>query len=474
MNRCEIDPNLLLFIDPAAVRSEEKWLFFEGCPKDILQLLMEGSNVICHFPRRRLLHQFKVAAALWLKGVAASRVLFINDGLLSCFLHARSKKAYRLYLRRYLPKTMSLRLRMVYRLPLLLRCESTFLVLLCNKGSSYSGDADQALVEATELMLFSNRLGKLLLLDARNITSEHGEIMKTTAHCGYLPVMEKEFATLSDISAKMTDCRSLPQLGRHFVLNGRHFFTEKYIFGESLRHVLQRYGTHREPAKACYVLHLLDQWYASYLDVFTGSPRPFSTLTTHLLPLFSACYPSGSPELVEVARRHLADLDCCLPGLVPVVSHNDLWPGNFLSTRQGLVVLDWERATPERAPFFDYFWMIISAVLEYLAGAKSLRRYSNKMDIFLEAEDEVALEGHRLLRLFLKRLGVPDQHFQALLFLFLMEGSVQGFQSLGRQTEMDAEIFSQLLKFTDREAADGTRYIRQGADEPEQEDELGK
>ncbi len=473
MSRCDIDPNLVLFVDPAGLRSQEQWLFFEGCPKDAVQLLRQGGNLVCRFPRRRLLHQFLAKAALRLKGVTASSVLFVNDGLLSCFLHAGSSMAYRLYARHHLPKMTSLRRRVLSLLPLSLRSESTFLVLFSGKGPGQAASADHAQVEATELMFFSNRLGKLLMLDARNMAGG-GEIVKTTAHSGYLPVMEREYATLSEITARMTDNRSLPQLGRHFVLNGRHFFTERYIAGESLRDVLHRHGTRGEAAHACRVLHRLDEWYDSYLRAFTGPHRPFSTLSAHLLPLFSACYPGGRPELVEAARRHMDELDKALPGVVPVFSHNDLWPGNVLWTEKGLVVLDWERATPERAPFFDYFWMMVSATLEYLAGAKGVRYYSDTMDSFLKAEDEVALEAHRLLRLFLKRMGVPERHFQTLLFLFLMEGSVQGYQALGRQTDMDALIFSQLLKFTGREAADATGYLGRAADEPEQEDELAQ
>lgn len=474
MNRCDIDPNLALFLDPAGFRSEEKWLFFEGCPKDAVQLLQQGSNLVCRFPRSRLWHQLLALAALRLKGVTASRVLFVNDGLLSCFLHAGSRRAYRLYARHHLPKMMSLRRRIVSRLPLSLRSESTFLVLFSGEKPGQAAGADRAQVEATELMFFSNRLGKLLLLDARNMKSEKGEIVKTTAHVGYLPVMEREYATLSEISKKMANSNSLPHLGRHFVLNGRHFFTEKYIAGESLRAVLHRHGTRGEPVQACRILHRLDEWYGSYLGAFTGPLRPFSALSAHLLPLFSSCYRGGSPELIKVARRHLAELDQALPGVVPVVSHNDLWPGNFLCTENGLVVLDWERATPERAPFFDYFWMLVSATLEYLAGARGVRYYSDTMDSFLKAEDEVVLEAHRLLRLFLKRMGVPEPHFQALLFLFLMEGAVQGYQALGRQTDMDALIFSQLLKFTGREAADAPGCLGRVAGEPEQEDELAK
>lgn len=473
MSRCEIDPNLLLFIDPAGDRSKEKWLFFEGCPQDAMQLLRQGSNLVCRFPRKRLWHQLLATASLRLKGVMASRVLFVNDGLLSCFLHAGSKKAYRLYARHHLPKLMSLRRRIVSRLPLSLRSESTFLVLFCGEPGHACGD-DGALVEATELMFFSNRLGKLLLLDARKIASGRGEIVKTTANRGYLPVMEREFATLSEISAKMADCRSLPQLGRHFVLNGRHFFTEKYITGESLRAVLYWHGKRGERAQACRVLHRLDEWYDSYMGAFTGSPRPFSALSAHLLPLFAACYRGDHSELLSAARRHLDDMDSSFPGVVPVVSHNDLWPGNLLCTEQGLVVLDWERATREKAPFFDYFWMIVSATLEYLAGANGLRYYSEKMDFFLNAEDEVALEAHRLLRLFLQRLGVPGQHFQTLLFLFLMEGSVQGYQALGRQTDMDGEILGKLLEFAGHRAADATGDLCQAAQRPEQEDDLAQ
>ncbi|GAW65974.1 hypothetical protein GPEL0_01f1113 [Geoanaerobacter pelophilus] len=450
MSRCKIDPNLVLFIDPAGVRSQEDWLFFEGCPNDAVELLKQGSNLVCRFPRSRFLHQLLAKAAFRLNGVMASSVLLVNDGLLSCFLHAGSNKAYRLYARHHLLNMTSLRRRMVSSLPLCLRCESTFLVLLCREESSHADGGDRALVEATELMFFSNPLGKLLLLDARNMASEQGEIVKTTAHRGYLPVMEREFATLSDISAKMTDSRSLPQLGRHFVLNGRHFFTEKYVSGESLRGVLQRHGSRGEPAQACCVLHRLDEWYDLYLGAFTGSPRPFSALSDHLLPLFFACYRGDRPDLVEAARRHLAEIDRSLPGVVPVVSHNDLWPGNFLCTEKGLVVLDWERATRERAPFFDYFWMMVSATLEYLAGARGVRYYSSNLKIFLKAEDEVSLEAHRLLRLFLKRFGVPDQQFQALLFLFLMEAAVQGYQALGRQTETDGEFFNILVQFAGR------------------------
>lgn len=463
MNRCGMDRNLLLFLDPAGARAEESWLFFEGCPRDAAKLLERGGNLACRFPRKRLPHLFLAWAALRLQGISASRVLFVNDGLLSCFLRAGNRKAYRLYARHHLSKPESLRRRLVSRLPLSLRCESTFLVLLSDRGSCCAGGDERALVEAAELMFFSNRLGKLLLLNARAIEGENGEIIKTTAHDGYLPVMEREYEILSEIAQKMTDGSTLPQLGRHFTVNGRHFFTERYVAGESLRDVLHRQGTRGEVGETRRILQLLDQWYSSYLGVFTGARKELSALTGHLLPLFTACYRGEPTELVESARAHLAELHRSHQGLVPVVSHNDLWPGNFLLTERGLVVLDWERATRERAPFFDYFWMIVSAALEYLAGAKGARYYADMMDHFFTAEDEVSAEAHRLLRLFLERLGIPDRQYQAVLFLFLMEGSVQGYQALGRQTDMDRLIYGQLLKFAAPGDVDGGRPRGDGA-----------
>jgi hypothetical protein len=296
-------------------------------------------------------------------------------------------------------------------------------------------------------MFFSNRLGKLLLLSCRTMRSGEGEIIKTTANPDYLPVMENEFATLAAVSAKMGHCASLPQLGRDFELGGRHFFTEKYIMGESLRDVLNRYGNRRDTARACLILQSLDDWFTSYSGVFTGTPKTFSALTGHLIPLFSTCHPGADPMLCRIAAGHLASLDRAHPGLVPVVSHNDLWPGNFVLTEKGLIVIDWERATADRAPFFDYFWMIVSAALEYLVGEEGAHDYSRAFGRFVLAEDQVSREAHRKLCLFMKRLSLPETLFRGLLFLFLMEWSVQGYQALARQTDMDRMVFNELNRF---------------------------
>jgi hypothetical protein len=134
----------------------------------------------------------------------------------------------------------------------------------------------------------------------------------------------------------------------------------------------------------------------------------------------------------------------------PILAHNDLWPGNFVITKGGFIVIDWERATEQRAPFFDYFWMIVSTTIEYLASETKNHNYSESVRIFLRRSDSVSCHAFEKLETFLNELGINEAYLPHLLYLFFMEWSVQGFQVLGRQTNMDHLAFGELLYYAEK------------------------
>lgn len=458
MNWSQIENNVLLFLDPIGRYREQSWDFQESIGFVNKPLPLQGRNSVVRFSRDKLINYYVTSIKQFLFGKEKNRSLFfMNDGLLCSLFDASNTSAYRAFAATHLPKPTTFRQRIVAKLPLVLRAESRFMVTFSALPQAmHTIDSEIADLERNTFMFFSNAAGKLLLTTSKTLQTGHGEIIKTTTDPDYAAVMAKEFDTVALLSKKLGKAGCLPTVGKHLEVAGRHFFTEEYICGESLRERLRELGERTGTEQTCRILDRLDEWFRLYQSSFKSTPIPVSIAYAHLIPLFSSCYGAAGTALLQAGIELLRQLENAYPAVVPITAHNDLWPGNIVMTESsGFTVIDWERATDNRAPFFDYFWMIISTSIEYLASKTETNDYSQGVRMLLRCEGSLPRHAFKKIRTFLDEIGIAEAYLPHLLFVFFMEWSIQGFQVLGRQTDMDRLAFGELLHYSDQLNATG-------------------
>ena len=429
-NRCnstQFEKNLLLFLDP----------FGEQCEKRIYR-----------YPRPSILRYLMYAMSSRIRAnrFKMRKVLFINEGLQSCFFDARHARCYRVLSKRHRPKPRGLRGKIVSLLPLSWRAQDRFIIEIPNDRKAEPNLQEIGESRNFDLMFFHNASGKLLLANGDTILTGSGQLLKTTANPDYAKVMQKEYVMIENISRRLGKPGHLPMNEGRFVANGREFFTEEYIHGRNLRCVFNELAEKKDYGQACKLIDHLDQWYLTYLSAFSGEKRPLSSYYFPVIEMFSARYSTEKNirGILDSLTRFLDQIDQKHHGVSPVISHNDLWPGNFIERAEGLTAIDWERATEDHAPIFDYYWLIISAALEYIVGRISVVDYSKAFRLFLGKEDPVCEHAHEKLKSFLTSIQLDRDNHAQFLLLFLMEWSIQGYQTLGEVTLMDKLAFIEL------------------------------
>ena len=385
------------------------------------------------------------------------KVLYLNDGLLSSIFDADKTQGYRAFAADHLPQCTGMCRKLISLLPLTLRAEKRYVALgITNLTGDETPGADDSSVAQQDFMFFSNASGKLLLTSAETLLSGKGLVIKTASLPAYTAVMEKEFATMRYVLELQGEAGALPRLGRRFQAGRRVFFTEAYLRGKSLREVLHRLSRRNATSELLAFFGLLDDWFEKYRAAFVSEPQPVISCYLHLLQAFSELYGSQrkGETILKHAKEALTKISRKNAGIIPITSHNDLWPGNFVVVSGGLVAIDWERAAENRAPLFDYYWMIVSAALEHLICKIGVTDYSRAFQLFAEGQDEIAQHAAVMLKTFLNRLGFDSELHRSFLLLFLMEWSVQGYLALGKQTAMDRLAFNELVGFDDAATKD--------------------
>ena len=443
-NLNQLDRNLLVFLDPVGRYADESWDFCDGFVRRKNASPDPARNLVLRFSRNQLIRYWIVTLRmLFGKKRNQRKILFVNDGLLSSFFDAGNVRVYRDFAKQQIPRPKGIRQRIAAFLPLVWRAEIRFIVI-------FEAMVDPSLhseLDAYNFMILSNAGGKLLLMTSEIVRSGHGMLVKTTANKEYVSVMQKEFDVVTALSSGNRRISGIPEMGKHFQTGGRHFFTEKFILGENLREKLRALGKRGDSRQVCSILDSLDTWFVEYQTSFVGLRVAIAPLYSHLFPLFSECYGATSRSLLETGKELLRQFDVAHSGIIPIISHNDLWPGNIVMTAHGFTVIDWERAQQHRAPFYDYFWMVVSTSIEFLASREPQCDYSEGVRIFLRRADEVSCRTFKMLSSFLQRTGGAEEYLPHLLFLFFMEWSVQGYQVLGKQTAMDRLAFGELEHF---------------------------
>jgi len=457
MNLSQVEENLLVLLDPTGSTEREHWLFVgrDALPNEKAipgEKNTHFENLVYCFTRRDLPHYFLYSLACcfgWRKG-KTQKILFMHDGLLSCFFTTDKTACYRAYARKHLPAGNGFRSRIAKLLPLSWRAAMRFIVIW-NKPFLEIPKHCRTLA-GCNFMFYSNADGKLILTQGETFLTGYGQIVKTSATTEYAQSLENEYRILGEISKNLAKKDIVPQVWEKVTLRGKCFFAERYLCGENLREVLRALGRKKSSHAAESLLDRLDIWFRAYRTSFSGSERPLPSFIEPVLQSFATCH-GHHPEAFPLALR-AREISKLIGkdhrGLVPMIAHNDLWPGNFVVSNDHLTAIDWERATDQSAPIFDYYWMVISAVLEYRTGVNGEQDYSMSFRQFLDTCDDVCLHAHKMLGDFLAELGFErGQHLQFIMF-FLLELSVQGYRTLGRMTDMDRLVFAELVAYAER------------------------
>jgi hypothetical protein len=452
----QIEKNLLVFLDPAGNRAVEEWLFVRSEDigvKDIFNRGKDSRNkkILYSFPKRQLWKYFLFLLKMQLHGKSsgARSFLYINDGILSCLFEAKNRTGYRSFARRHLPKPEKIRQKISRFAPLMLRAEQIYFIekFVFYDYKCYVPDSNT--INKFDFMFFSNAFGKILLACTETFSSGCGQLLKTTANPDYAKVMEKEFEMISEVSSHLGKPKMIPDVGHRFSINGRRYYLEDYIHGQSLLKVLRDLGRKEDVKTFHEQIDQLDCWFKCYISIFNGNKKTISEIYEPILKTFSDIY-SNNGNTVSIAKRAshiLSEIDKNHSGFTCVISHNDLWPGNFICHHKGLTAVDWERATSNRAPLFDYYWMMISAALTYLQGRASTYDYTLAFPQFLMNRHVMCVFIQNKLKKYLRSLCISEELHKDILLLFLLELSTQGYAAIGTKTSMDIFIYKELNEY---------------------------
>lgn len=448
----QIEKNLMLFLDPAGELDEAKWRFlpWRMQPSGRAEPDLKAKSAVFCFERRDLVGYllFSWFALRRRLPSGGTKLLHINDGNLSSIFRAEHAAIYRAFAAWHLPRPASLRQRLISLLPLSLRAEKRYVVAEVSGCGKETSRPDKKMPGRCDFMFFSNAAGKLVMASAECMRTGKGFVLKTTNTPTYESILKKEAETMLAVAAAGNGSL-LPRVEKPFRIGKRLLVAEEYIRGQNLREILRSLARKGDIKGSCLFMDRLHDWFTGYSFAFRGPLRPLPSCYAHLFDTFSKLYGGhqAGPRIMERGGQILVGMAPEHDGVVTITAHNDLWPGNFIVGDDRLVAVDWERAAENRAPLFDYYWMIISAALEHLVCRSGVAGYSGAFRLFLAGDDGVSRHAEEKLKSYLGTLALDQELHRHFLLLFLMEWSVQGYLVLGRQTAMDRLAYGELLHF---------------------------
>jgi thiamine kinase-like enzyme len=444
--------NLLVLLDPRNVISAERWHFVKG--SDVRGNFSNGLHIFT-FPRKRLWNYLWSSLVLNCCGRRKEKiaVLKFQKGMTSALFHAGNASAHRAFIRSHASGKKTWRERIKSMLPCFITADLRYLAV----GRELRPLNEDKALNRLKFMFYSNEAGKLMLAAPDTFLTGRGHLVVTTANEEYHPVLGREFNTMEQIRAVKPGL--VPNQVNKISANGRLLFVEEYIAGTTLRETLRDKRVARNRETIVDFIDRLDGWFAEYRDLFRGKKVPLLQLYRSSLEAF-ADFHAGNERLERFLRSlswELAEMDGYHAGLVPIMAHNDLWPGNFIVGKHSLVAIDWERVTFNRSELFDYFWMMVSAFLEYHIGKTGEEDYSQSFRTFVAGGDFIGELVREKLCFKLEKNGFHRKHYDLFLALFLLEWSMQGLQALGRQTRMDKLALGELNHYLEHA---GDRFDR--------------
>lgn len=459
-----LQKNLITFLDLAGNTNECEWSFITGKVPTISELQQqteEGKKIVICFSRFEiLLYWFTLCKLLIYKRHLFTQTVFlINDDRLLKFVYADDSKTYRTL--RKLHNTTPVFLdskkshhtnfieMLVYFVPLTLRASQHY-ILVTTKITVDSYMPPE--LANLNNMFFSSPEKKVLIATYETLRSGNGQIFKTTSNVDYEAVMEKEYDFALTISKLCSHSALLPEVIGKIEVNGKTFYHEKYVAGCTLTRILKRPDVYRNSTTGRVCIDHLDKWYREYRTMFAGPKQSLNDLYSPIFDGFYEFFSANSEQCLLAKKVHCVfeRLHNSHPGLVPVIAHNDLWPANILVTAKGFVVIDWERATPNRSELFDYFWMIISATMEYLSAPNGFADFSRWFECLLTSNDAVCIHARSKLAAYLELNGIASDYLDLFIALFLMEFAIRGGLSLSNQIHVDTLAAEEFRCFVNR------------------------
>ncbi len=448
----QIEKNLLLLLDPYGEFPKEAWhIVHKGEDFSTNFDTLTDSNIVYIFDRHHILHYlfFSFIASMKVPRNRVKNFYYLQDGLMAMIFPSKHGKAYLQFAKNHLPVRISLSAKIKSILPAIIKAEERYIFVRKNKKNK---QAKSDFLNKFEFMFFSNPTGKLLVTTSETLLKGEGLIVKTTVNPAYNHTLLEEAETVGAINQHAEMKKRVPSIFKQLNTAERSFIVEEYVKGRTLREILRTPQVCRNTQLTKNYIDKLTDWFSAYRSIFKGKLRTISELYTPLFNNSNKFYHNDSLviTIINNLQKKLKVATTDHPGLTPIIAHNDLWPGNFLVTKQDIIAIDWERATPDRSEIFDYFWMIISATMEYLIGTGHKENYSTCFRIFLQAEDPVCSYTYSKLNDFMKKIGFRNKNFSLFMQLFLLEWSVQGQTALGRKTDMDDIAIKELKKYSQK------------------------
>jgi len=446
-----LQKSLIVFLELTASTKEWHWLSAkEKIPSvcEITHQISDNKNLVISFDRFEIIQYWLMLLKLNILGrvfYTRSILLIIEDGLYK-YVYVADSSAYRtsrkgqcsiqLLVNKNQSYFVKLRNILISRIPLTFRAAQRYIFV--TSKDIFNPDLPREIGELNH-MFFSSPDKKLLLASYKTLRSGDGQIFKTTANIAYDSIIAKEYEITLSVSQLCKHHELLPKVSGRIDVNGRTYYHEKYIVGHPLAKMLRSPNAYKDTIAVCTYIDQLDSWYREYRSMFTGCKWPLQDLYEPLFKEFYIFFTADTEQcaLAEKVQCSLAKLYNSHPGLIPVIAHGDLWPANILVTANGLVAIDWERATPNRPEMFDYFWMIISTALEYLSSPNGFADFTRWFKCLLTSNDSVCIHARNKLEEHLKLNGIPSSYLDLFIAMFLMEFAIRGGLSLNRQTDMD-------------------------------------
>lgn len=451
---------LMLFLDPAVKVKKWHWYFVKEkfpAADELLHQIKERESIVLCFDRLEILNYWSMCwkLAFFNSSYSVRSFFLIKDKYLYHVVNGKDSKAYQALCKVQNSNQVLLNnnqtylfqlLKMVlFRLPFTTRALQRYIVISTN-----TTDKSDLPFELSDMnyMFFPDVEKKLFMTNSNTLLNGKGTLIKTTANIAYESILKNEYDITACISKLCSKAGLLPEVIGRVELNGKNYYCEEYVVGKPLRIMFQNPKVYNSPVIICDLLDRLDSWYEAYRSRFSGPKLSLQDLYAPVINGFCHTF-SGDREQCDLAvktEQLLIKLSCTHSGLVPVTAHNDLWPANFLVTSRGLFAVDWERAVENRSELFDYFWMIISATMEYLSAPYGFEDFSRWFQRLLISKDSVCSYARVKLEKQLQLNDIAPVYFDLFIVMFLMELTMQGKAPLHQMAAEELKSFARKTK----------------------------
>lgn len=452
MTYTKITRAVLKYLEPFNFGAIDQWqIIYDSkglnCVCNYNLLRDDNIKIVFSFKREQIFSYYLTKAKIHFsnKKYRVRYVYYDSNGLLSAIYESGNRCIYQALSKINLHKRRNIIVRLLYRYLPTYIVDIKYIVL-------QSHDTIKEITEIEyDILLMSNVDGKVLLIKSDTILSGYGFVLKTTANQEYVKVLKNEYNTMRILTENNLKNNCLPAVGSDYEVENTYFYSESYVDGRSLIEIIHNYAIEGAIEDTCKVIDRLREWYFKYMNTFNVPLIKCKDLVLPNLVKFRELYGNIEPfgKIADEVCNSLCDIDRWHPGLVPVISHNDLWPANFIIKSNEFIAIDWERATHSQSGIYDYFWMMISTAIVYLKETYKLDNYSVGFRKLVQDDDIVVRHVNNALREYIYKLGFAQHNIRLFMLIFLIEWSIQGSLYSGHQNDMDRLALEELRYYYD-------------------------